>query len=52
MNTLTKKITKEQERKNQEVREELKERDGGAGHPDFLVFNLSPWEAHPAPAVS
>lgn len=24
---------------------------GGAGHPGFLVFNLSPWEAHPAPAI-
>lgn len=21
-------------------------------HPDFLLFNLGPWEAHPAPAVS
>ena len=29
-----------------------KTRDEGEGHPGFLVFNLSPWEAYPAPAVS
>lgn len=53
MYTWTMKITAKQEIKNQDVKWEIeRQRDGGAGHPGFLVFNLSPWEAHPAPAVS
>lgn len=46
------KITTKQEIKNQDVGREIeRQRDGEAGHPGFLVFNLSPWEAYPAPAI-